>query len=91
MAWASNWQYTSQVPTGETEGWRSQMSLPRKNYMRNATMVGWLMVSEPYDIQSIFESELAFNESLGNGSIIMDYSQTSGALYFGEWFRLILL
>ena len=59
--------------------------------MRNATMVGWLMVSEPYNIQSIIESELAFNESLGNGSIIMDYSQTSGALYFGEWLRIILL
>lgn len=82
MAWASNWQYTSLVPTGETEGWRSQMSLPRKNYLRNAPVVGWLLVSEPYDIQSIFESELAYNESLGNGSILMDYSQTSGALYF---------
>ena len=82
MAWASNWQYTSQVPTGDAEGWRSQMSLPRRNYLKRAEMIGWVMVSEPYNIQSIFESELAVNESLGNGSIVMDYSQTSGALYF---------
>lgn len=84
MAWASNWQYTSQVPTGTSEGWRSQMSLPRRNYLKDSQMIGWVMVSEPYNIQSIFESELAYNESLGNGSILADYSQTSGALYFGE-------
>lgn len=83
IAWASNWQYTSLVPTGETEGWRSQMSLPRYNYLANVSSIGYDMVSMPYDIQSIFSQELAYNSSLGNGSILLDYSTVpSGALYF---------
>ncbi|KAM0715892.1 hypothetical protein Q7P37_008406 [Cladosporium fusiforme] len=83
MGWASNWQYTQQVPTGETEGWRSQMSLPRHNYLKNATRIGYVLVSEPYNIQSVFSQELAFNSSLGNSSILLDYSTVpSGALYF---------
>lgn len=33
IAWASNWQYTDNTPTGD-EGWRSSMSLPRQNVGR---------------------------------------------------------
>ena len=83
IAWASNWQYTQQVPTGESEGWRSQMSLPRHNYLKNATRIGYVLVSEPYQIQTVFSQELAYNSSLGNTSILLDYSTVpSGALYF---------
>ena len=83
FGWASNWQYCSDVPTGDTEGWRSQMSVPRYNYLKEAPTIGWVLVSEPYNIQSVFESELAFNNSLANSSILIDYSTLeSGALYF---------
>lgn len=83
IAWASNWQYTAVVPTGETEGWRSQMSLPRNNYLKQDSQIGWILISEPYNIQSILSQELAYNESLGNSSILLDYSTVpSGALYF---------
>ncbi|KAK5125093.1 hypothetical protein LTR85_000767 [Meristemomyces frigidus] len=83
IAWASNWQYTSIVPTGNTEGWRSQMSVPRYNYLANVSSIGYDMISAPYNIQSIFSQELAYNSSLGNGTILVDYSTVpSGALYF---------
>nr|OQO31957.1 hypothetical protein B0A51_00298 [Rachicladosporium sp. CCFEE 5018] len=79
IAWASNWQY----PTGPTEGWRSQMSLPRVNYLKNATRIGYVLVSEPYNISAVYTQELAYNSSLGNSSILLDYSTVeSAALYF---------
>ena len=82
VAWASNWQYTSLVPTGN-EGWRSAMSLPRSTYLKNVTMIGYVLVSEPYNIQSIISKELAYNKALGNSSVLLDYSDVaSGALYF---------
>jgi beta-fructofuranosidase len=71
------------TPTGESEGWRSQMSLPRVNYLKNATRIGYVLVSEPYQIQTVFSQELAYNSSLGNSSILLEYSTVpSGALYF---------
>jgi len=83
IAWASNWQYTSLVPTGETEGWRSQMSLPRYNYLANVTSIGYDMISTPYNLQPVYSQELAYNSSLGNGSILLDTSTVpSGSLYF---------
>ena len=83
IAWASNWQYTSQVPTGEVEGWRSQMSIPRYNYLRDIPVIGLTLISEPYNIQAIFDSELAYSDNLGNDSVLLDYSSVaSGALYF---------
>jgi beta-fructofuranosidase len=87
IAWSSNWQYTSVVPTGTSEGWRSQMSLPRRNYLKNVTSsalsIGWDLVSVQYNIQAVVDRELAYNSSLGNGTVFVDYSDVeSGALYF---------
>ena len=59
------------------------MTLPRVNYLKNATRIGYVLVSEPYNIQTVFSQELAYNSSLGNSSILLDYSSVpSGALYF---------
>ncbi|KAK4959669.1 Invertase [Elasticomyces elasticus] len=83
MAWASNWQYCQLVPTGPQEGWRSSMSLPRYNYLTNLTGSGYDLVSAPFNIASQFTQELAFNTSLGNSTILLDYSSLpSGAVYF---------
>lgn len=82
IAWASNWQYTGVVPTGN-EGWRSAMSLPRENYLTKAQRVGWKLVSRPYDLSPILGSELASNDSFSNGTLSVDYSDVeSQAIYW---------
>lgn len=59
------------------------MSLPRHNYLKNLSQIGYVMVSEPYNIQSVFSSELAHRNDIANSSILIDYSTIpSGALYF---------
>lgn len=83
MAWASNWQYTSYVPTGPLEGWASAMTVPRYNHLEQLPGIGWVLVQAPYDITSQFDSELAYNSSLNNGSVFIDYSGVeSRAIYF---------
>lgn len=81
--WTSNWQYTGFVPTGPAEGWSSCMSVPRETFLEQLPGVGWTLVSRPYNISSQFTQELASSDDLGNGSILLDYSQvSSGAIYF---------
>ena len=83
IAWSSNWQYSQVVPTGNLEGWRSAMSLPRTNILANITRTGYDLISEPYNLYPLYDSPLATNSSLGNGSILVDYSSlSSGAVYF---------
>ncbi|KAI9645800.1 Invertase [Ciborinia camelliae] len=83
LAWASNWQYTQQVPTGN-EGWRSTMALPRRTHLANVTRTGLALISYPYDMSPLYNETkpLAANANLGNGSLIVDYSSSvpSGAL-----------
>ncbi|KAK8154219.1 glycosyl hydrolase [Phyllosticta citribraziliensis] len=86
IAWASNWQYTQNVPTAD-EGWRSVMSLPRINYLTNITRLGWDMVSLPYDVSPVLGDELTASNadaaSLVNKSLAIDFSSAaSNALYF---------
>ncbi|KAH9882395.1 hypothetical protein J1614_000631 [Plenodomus biglobosus] len=86
MNWASNWQYTNAVPSAGKElgdGFRSMMTVPRGHYIKNLTRFGPSLISYPYNMMSIVESELASNSSLGNGTVLIDYSTVqSGALYF---------
>lgn len=83
IAWASNWQYTSAVPTGPEEGWRSVMSVARKTYLANVTRTGYTLINKPYDLAPIYAEELGNSTNLGNDSITIDYSSLeSGAIYF---------
>lgn len=86
MAWASNWQYTNVVPTAGQElgdGFRSAMSVARGHYLKRLPRQGLTMVQYPVNVDAVIESELASNSSLGNNTILVDYSQVeSGALYF---------
>jgi beta-fructofuranosidase len=84
IAWASNWQYSQTVPTGPLEGWRSSMSLPRRNYLKNTTRVGYRLVSTPYDITPLVTKDpLESNSNLGNGTILVDFSTlASQTIYF---------
>lgn len=81
VAWASNWQYTNYVPTGPLEGWQSVMSLPRVNYLKNATRVGYTLVSLPYGLDKLrSETAVASNPNIGfNGSLVTSVENDSGA------------
>lgn len=82
LGWASNWQYAQQVPTGNLEGWRSAMTLPRKNYLTNATRIGWVMANELVDLSPVLETPLNTTQFEGNNTLVVDYaSVASGALY----------
>ncbi|KAI4112863.1 MAG: hypothetical protein LQ345_006052 [Seirophora villosa] len=86
IAWASNWQYAQVVPTGESENFRSVMSLPRYNVLANTTRGEYTFVSLPYDLSPLYTttSSLTNSTSLANSSLLYDYSRTvpSGALTF---------
>ncbi|KZF24979.1 glycoside hydrolase family 32 protein [Xylona heveae TC161] len=83
IAWASNWEYSQVVPTGPLENWRSAMSLPRVNTLANITRTGYDLVSLPYDLSTVYDTQIAKNSSLGNGTLLLDYSTVaSGAVYF---------
>ena len=86
IAWASNWQYAQQVPTGPLEGFRSVMSLPRWNVLANTTRMSYTLLSYPYSLEPIHttSSPIAHSASLVNTSLIHDYGTTvpSGALAF---------
>ncbi|KAK6823588.1 hypothetical protein PG989_000321, partial [Apiospora arundinis] len=78
LDWASNWQYTQQVPTGNLEGWRSAMTLLR---LTKAPRIGWTIVDEIYDPKPILGESLK-TETMGNGRVTVDYSEVeSNALY----------
>ena len=84
IAWASNWQYAQTVPTGPQEGFRSAMSIPRRNYLKNTTRIGYVFVSEPYDLSPVLiEEPLASDDDLGNGTLLVPFTDLqSKAVYF---------
>jgi beta-fructofuranosidase len=86
LNWASNWQYTNVVPTAGDQvgdGFRSAMTVPRGHYLKDLPRFGLSLISYPWNIKSIVESELTSNGSLGNGTVLLEYSGIkSGALYF---------
>ena len=81
--WANNWQYAQVVPTGDLEGWRSTMGLPKVNRLANISRVGYDLFQEPYSLSSVYNASLARNSSLVNGTLVVDYSTLeSGSIYF---------
>lgn len=73
VAWSGNWQYAADVPTDE-EGWKSSMSLPRKNYLTRIDRVGWKLVSALYDISPVLGETLEASEDFGNNAVTVDFS-----------------
>ncbi|WVO23391.1 uncharacterized protein IAS62_004743 [Cryptococcus decagattii] len=67
IGWASNWQYTNFVPTGE-EGWRSAMTLPRRNYLANMSTAGWDLVQEVYDLSPVVGDQLDTQQLVNKSS-----------------------
>jgi len=83
LGWASNWQYAQSVPTGNLEGWRSSMTLPRINYLTYAPRIGLVMIDEIYDISPVVDRELN-STTIGNGTVLVDYSSVDSAAIYIE-------
>lgn len=81
MAWASNWEYSQVVPTGQREGWRSAMTVPRQQVLqRNGK--DWSLVSQPVDVSPVLGQQLVMRD-LVNQTAVADFSDVeSNALYF---------
>ncbi|KAF2720197.1 glycoside hydrolase family 32 protein [Polychaeton citri CBS 116435] len=85
LGWGSNWQYTQIVPTGLIEHgqFRSAMSVPRTNIIANVSARGYDLLSAVYSVESVFDSELTYNSSVGNSTILTYFGDVpSGAIYF---------
>ena len=86
IAWASNWQYTNVVPTGETEDFRSVMSLARRQVLANTTRMTYTLLSYPVDLSPLHTTPepLASADDFANNSISYNYGESvpSGAIYF---------
>ena len=87
IGWASNWQYTSLVPSGPLEGWQSAATLPRTNYLKNMTRLGYTLVSLPHNISAVanITRPLVSNSSLGNGTMMTPFGSDiipSNSIYF---------
>lgn len=67
IGWASNWQYTNFVPTGE-EGWRSAMTVPRRNYLANMSTAGWDLIQEVYDLSPVVGDQLDTQQLVNKSS-----------------------
>jgi len=86
IAWASNWQYTNQVPTA-SEGWRSAMTIPKANYITTTTRLGTTLAQAPYDISPILDRSVGRSDNLVNSTALtsIDISPNtvaSNAVYF---------
>lgn len=82
IGWASNWQYAQTVPTGNAEGWVSSMTLPRANYLTNATRIGWVLANTLVDPSPVLDVPLHTSRFDGNDTAAVDFSSVpSGALY----------
>lgn len=72
--WASNWEYAQDTPTGELEGWRSSMAIPRSISVRQLERTGYSEIARPYDITPVVGKTLV-RHTLRNGSFERDYSE----------------
>ena len=73
ISWASNWEYAQMAPTGELEGWRSSMAIPRSISVRQLERIGYTEIARPYDLTPVVGQTLA-EHTIGNGSFEVDYS-----------------
>lgn len=82
LGWAANWQYVQAVPSGDLEGWRGLLTLPRANYLTNATRIGWVVPEELVDISPVLDAPLNTTTMQGSASVSVDYANVlSNAIY----------
>lgn len=82
IGWASNWDYTEEVPTGYLEGWRGSDTTPRVNTLVKAGGK-WTVTSNPFmNLSSVLDRQLA-SKTIRSGKTSVDFSSVqSNAIYF---------
>lgn len=82
IAWASNWQYTEEVPTGPLEGFRGADSLPRVNTLQQVDG-SWIVTSNPFNDLSTVKGQHLTSQSTQSGDITVNFSNVeSNAISF---------
>ncbi|EAW11755.1 putative beta-fructofuranosidase [Aspergillus clavatus NRRL 1] len=82
IGWASNWNYTEQVPTGPLEGWRGAMTLPKVHTLTKVDG-SWLVTQQPFDDLSSVRDKRLRAHVAQNGDVTLDFKHVpSHAIYF---------
>ncbi|KAE8150779.1 glycosyl hydrolase [Aspergillus avenaceus] len=76
VGWASNWDYTEEVPTGPLEGWRSATTLPRAHTLTKVNG-SWAVTHRPFKGLSSIKGEQLLNKHLKAGDVNLDFSSVS--------------
>ncbi|KAK1149091.1 Invertase [Aspergillus melleus] len=76
ITWASNWDYTDEVPTGPLEGWRSSTGLPRVHTLINLDGK-WTVTQAPFEDLSPVRGGRLAEESFGNDKASVKFTDVS--------------
>ena len=83
IGWASNWDYTQEVPTA-SEGWRGPAALPREHTLTKVDG-NWVVTQTPFQSLSPVRGDKLEEKtfSAGAGHVSIDFSNiVSNAIYF---------
>lgn len=81
IGWASNWNYTEEVPTGG-EGWRGAATLPREHSLKKINGA-WTVTQTPFHGLSSVNSSKLIDKAVKSGDISIDFSNVdSNAISF---------
>lgn len=81
IGWASNWDYTEEVPTAR-EGWRSSATLPRENTLIKVDGA-WRVTQTPFQALSSVKGDQIEEKTFNEGDVSVDFSGVkSNAVYF---------
>ncbi|KAL4894423.1 glycosyl hydrolase [Aspergillus ambiguus] len=81
IAWASNWNYTEQVPTGPREGWRGAMALPRVHGLKQVESE-WVVTQNPVDGARPVRGERLPSRRVRDGSVDVPFGDGAVGVYF---------
>ena len=81
IGWASNWDYTEEVPTAH-EGWRSATALPREHTLTKVDGA-WTVTQMPFQALSSVRHDKLEDKTFSEGDVSIDFSDVvSNSIYF---------
>ncbi|PKY05115.1 putative beta-fructofuranosidase [Aspergillus campestris IBT 28561] len=85
IGWASNWDYTEEVPTGKREGWRSAATLPRTHTLTQVDG-SWVVTHSPADgLAPVRGAQLgSWDLQSGDNGTTVDFSHVSSKAVYLE-------
>lgn len=82
IGWASNWDYIRDVPSGDSEGWRSATTLPREHDLIKVDGA-WRLIQTPFQGLSPVKDNHLEKKTFNKGDVSVDLSSVdSNAVYF---------